>query len=253
MVFVKVGFLSDIHEDYTALCAAVDLLDRAQCDQLICLGDIVGFSFPYQRPYAQRNPESCIALIRDQCCAAVAGNHDLFAVRRVPRYTAGFDYGPDWYAHEEHVRSRKARKRLWGYEDFDLPQTLSTEAQEYLHTLPEYMTVEIDGSPLFISHFRYPDLSGSLVLSLRSDHLHEHFTFVRSRDCTLSFSGHGHPEGFARTVQNRLCFSGFGSHTLPRDEQWIVVPGVARSERASGVLAFDTRTFDLEAIALHVP
>ena len=249
---MKIGFLSDIHEDYTALCAAVDLLEKAQCDELICLGDIVGFSFPYQHPYARRNAECCVALIRDRCSAAVAGNHDLFAVRRVPHYTAGFDYGPDWYARTERIRRRKARNRLWGYEEFDLPQHLSAEARAYLGALPEYMTVEIGDTSFFISHFRYPDLSGSLVRSLRSDHLHEHFAFVRSKDCTLSFSGHGHPEGFARTEQNRLCFNGFGSHTLPRNEQWIVVPGVARSERASGVLAFDTDTFDLEAIAVHV-
>lgn len=250
---MKVGFLSDIHEDYTALCAAVNLLEKAQCDQLICLGDIVGFSYPYQRQYSQRNAEACIALIREQCSAAVAGNHDLFAVRRVPQYAAGFRYGTDWYAHDERTRRRKARKRLWGYEDFDLPQHLSAEAQAYLRALPEYRIVAIGDSPFFISHFRFPDLSGSLVRSLRSDHLHEHFAFVRSQDCKLSFSGHGHPEGFARTERNRLCFSGFGSHTLPRDEQWIVVPGVARSGRASGALAFDTRTFDLEAIAVHVP
>lgn len=250
---MKIGFLSDIHEDYAALRKAVELLEKAQCDVLVCLGDIVGFSFPYQRTLRGRDAEACVALIREHCVASVAGNHDLFAIRRVPRHAAGFPYGEDWYALDEAERRRRAGTRLWQYDECDVPRRLSAGAEEYLRSLPECAVAHLGGLPIFLSHFRFPDLSGSLVRSLRSDHLHEHFDFVRSHGCQLGFSGHGHPEGVARAEGGSLVFDGFGPYAVHRGEQWIVSPAVARTGRASGVLAFDTRSFDLEAIALHVP
>jgi predicted phosphodiesterase len=250
---VKIGFISDIHEDYAALRKAVRVLEKARCDVLICLGDIVGFSFPFQRSFGDRDAEACVRLVRETCTAAVAGNHDLFAVRRVPVHNAGFRYGADWYGQDEATRLRKSRNRLWRYEDCDLPQRLGTSSVEYLRALPEFDTPLIDGIPIFISHFHYPDLSGSLVRSLRRDHLLAHFDFFRENNCLLSFSGHGHPEGFARAENGRLVFDGFGSYAVHRSEQWIVGPAVARTERVNGVLAFDTITFDLEVIPLHVP
>ncbi|MBR9974304.1 MAG: metallophosphoesterase family protein [Bacteroidetes bacterium] len=250
---MKIGFLSDIHEDYSALRKAVRVLERVQCDVLVCLGDIVGFSFPYQRALRGRDAEACVALVREQCVASVAGNHDLFAVRRVPTYNAGFRYGTDWYVLDEHHRQRRAGRRLWRYEDCDVSPRLSAGAQEYLHALPECAVAHLGGMPIFLSHFRYPDLSGSLVSSLRLNRLLEHFDFVRSRGCTLGFSGHGHPEGVARAENGSVVFNGFGSYAVHRGEQWIVSPAIARTGRASGVLAFDTRSFDLEVIALHVP
>lgn len=249
---MKIGFISDIHEDYAALLKAVRVLEKARCDALICLGDIVGFSYPYQRYFGSRDAEACVTLVRQTCAAAVAGNHDLFAVRRIPNHTAGFHYGDKWYEQDEATRLRKSRNRLWRYEEYDVPLRLGTTSVEYLRALPEFATPLMDEIPIFISHFHYPDLSGSLVRSLRRDQLLKHIEFIRANKCMLSFSGHGHPEGFARAENGRLLFDGFGSHAIHRSEQWIVSPAVARTERVSGVLAFDTNTFDLEVIPLHV-
>ena len=250
---VKIGFISDIHEDYVSLCAAVTALEKAQCEALVCLGDIVGFSFPFQRSAARRNADACVALVRDQCTTAVAGNHDLYALRRIPTHAAGFPYDDDWYERDEESRQRIAGSALWRYDDFDLPQRLSAPSRAVLAELPEYRTVRFGEIALFFSQFRYPDLSGSVVASLRSDHLHEHFDFARERNCLHSFSGHGHPQGFAQAENGRLVFGGFGRHALHHGQQWIVCPAVARTDRASGVMMFDTSTFHLDVIALHIP
>ncbi|MBE0644352.1 MAG: metallophosphoesterase family protein [Bacteroidetes bacterium] len=249
---MKIGLVSDIHEDYASLCAASAALEKAQCDRLVCLGDIVGFSFPFQQSVGRRNADACIAFVRNECVAAVAGNHDLYALRRIPRFTAGFQYGEDWYDLDESTRRGRAADILWRYEDFDIPQQLSAGSVEYLAALPEFHVAHFDELTIFFSHFRYPDLSGSVVGSLRSDHLHEHFHFVRDQNCDLSFSGHGHPEGFAKAENGRLEFNGFGAHSIHRGPHWMVCPAVARTGRASGVMTFDTSTFLLEVIPLHV-
>ncbi|MBN1446292.1 MAG: metallophosphoesterase family protein [Bacteroidetes bacterium] len=249
---MKIGFLSDIHEDLPGLRTAVTVLEKAGCDILVCLGDIVGFSFPYQRSIGRRDANACVDLVRDQCSVAVAGNHDLYALRRIPAYPAGFPYTDDWYTRDAHERRRRAGNILWHYDECDVPQHLSSSSRAYLSSLPEFCTLTHDGVALFFSHFRYPDLSGSVVASLRSDHLHEHFRFVRSQQCRLSFSGHGHPEGFAYAADGRLAFGGFGAHRLPPGERWVVCPAVAQTPRASGVLTFDTVTQQLDVVPLTV-
>ena len=248
-----IGFVSDIHEDAQALRAALRALERRGCDVVCCLGDILGFSLTFQEDAGRRDASACVAMVRDQCVAAVAGNHDLYATRRIPRYAAGFPYGSDWYDLDENTRTRRARGLLWRYEDSDVPQQLNARDRAFIESLPEVTSLEVDGMRILLSHFRYPDLTGSLVRSLRDDHVERHLAFIQARGCQLGFSGHGHPEGFARAEGGRLVFDGFGSHVLHRRSQWIVGPGVARSDRASGVLAFDTRSFDLEVIPLHVP
>lgn len=250
---VKIGFIADIHEDAPALRDALCVLEQRGCDTVCCLGDIVGFSARHQREPSRRDAESCVALVRETCTTTVAGNHDLFAVRRIPAHAAEFPYGPDWYALDEKTRRRRARGRLWQYEDDDLPHRLSDDALAYLHALPEHAMLDVGGFRIMLSHYRFPDLTGSLAASLHDNHLERHIAFIRSHGCLLSFSGHGHPEGIAHTAHGHLTFTGFGTFPVHRHTQWIVAPGVARGDRASGVLTFDTRSVALEAIALHVP
>ncbi len=38
------GVISDIHEDIIALEKALTFLEKRNCDQIICLGDIVGYA-----------------------------------------------------------------------------------------------------------------------------------------------------------------------------------------------------------------
>ena len=59
--------ISDIHSNIEALTKALEIIDRQSVDEIICLGDIVGYG---------ANPNECIALIRQRCSAVIKGNHD---------------------------------------------------------------------------------------------------------------------------------------------------------------------------------
>jgi len=140
---------------------------------------------------------------------------------------------------------------VWLYEDSELPNVLREESREYLRSLPEFAIAEFDGHVFFLSHFYYPDLSGSRIDSLRkARHLRRHFTFMSEHDCRLSFSGHGHPEGCARSNQAKLRFLPFGSYQLEREVQWIAGPCVANTTRANGAMVFDTSSYQLDVIPL---
>jgi predicted phosphodiesterase len=249
---MKIGFVSDIHEDIESLRAAFTTLEKLNCDSVVCLGDVVGFTLPFQRFIERRDANACLAMVRDQCSVVVAGNHDLYAVKRIPEYAAGFQYRDNWYELEYEARAKLSRNQIWLYDDSELPQFLTSESVEYLQSLPEYATMTFDGISFLFSHFHHPDFSGSRIDSLRkAKHLKSHFQFMTEKNCKMSFSGHGHPEGCACSDENKLKFFPFGSYQIEQTLQWIVCPCVANTSRANGIMSFDTSTYQLDVIPLR--
>jgi predicted phosphodiesterase len=64
---MKYAIISDIHSNLEALTKALEIIDQRSVDEIICLGDIVGYG---------ANPNECLALIRQRCSSAIKGNHD---------------------------------------------------------------------------------------------------------------------------------------------------------------------------------
>lgn len=63
------GIISDIHGNLEALESVLDSMGSV--DQLICLGDIVGYG---------ANPNECCDLIKEFKAASVIGNHDMAVI-----------------------------------------------------------------------------------------------------------------------------------------------------------------------------
>ncbi len=249
---MKLGFLTDIHEDVHNLEKALFILAKEKCDALICLGDIVGFTLPFYRYIETRNAEECIRLVRQNCSVAVAGNHDLFAVKKTPVFRAGFPYGENWYDLDYDIRAKKARNRIWLYEDSEIRCRLSDEAKSYLDGLQEVEIKEMGGLRFMFSHFCYPDFSGSAIYFPREAfHLKKHLTYMAEHNCTISVSGHGHPEGALVVQETEFNLVGFKKVKLLQDPHWIVVPCVARTTRRNGVMVLDTSVGEFKTISLQ--
>lgn len=67
----RIGVFSDIHGNFHALRAVLAALDQLKLDQLICLGDVVGYG---------AMPNECVELLRERGIPTLAGNHDHAAV-----------------------------------------------------------------------------------------------------------------------------------------------------------------------------
>ena len=65
----KIGFISDIHGNLEALQATLAKLDEIPCDQIYCLGDVVGYG---------ANPSECIRIIQERKIITAMGNHDEY-------------------------------------------------------------------------------------------------------------------------------------------------------------------------------
>jgi len=249
---MRLGFITDIHEDVQNLEKALLILSKEKCDTLICLGDIVGFTIPFYRYIETRNAEECVRLVKESCSVVVTGNHDLYAIKKVPHHKAGFSYSYDWYNLDYEIREKRARNRIWLYEDNEIRCQLSDGAKEFLGNLNEIEFREYDNLKFLFSHFCYPDFSGSAIFFPREPfHLTKHFEYMKENNCFVSISGHGHPEGAIIVDENKFSLSGFGIHKLIDDPQWIVIPCVARTSRLNGVMILDTTSKEFKTISFN--
>jgi predicted phosphodiesterase len=65
---MRYGIFSDIHANLEALEAVLAELEGARVDEIICLGDVVGYG---------PNPNECIALVKEKVDFCLSGNHDV--------------------------------------------------------------------------------------------------------------------------------------------------------------------------------
>ena len=70
----RYGVITDIHGNFEALTAALDFLDRAGVDRIVCCGDVVGYNADGDR---------CAEALRSRGVDTIAGNHDLIATGRL--------------------------------------------------------------------------------------------------------------------------------------------------------------------------
>ncbi|MBU6431667.1 metallophosphoesterase family protein, partial [Patescibacteria group bacterium] len=150
---MKLGFISDIHEDIKRLEQALKILKSHKCDKIICLGDIVGYSVPYYGFLWSRNAPEVIKLVKKNCDLVVVGNHDLFAIKKLPKNKAGFKYPKDWYALDYWKRKTLSKDKVWLYEYNELPSLLTKADEKFIDRLPEYIVGNFDGVKILLSHY----------------------------------------------------------------------------------------------------
>lgn len=64
---MRLGIISDIHGNAVALQEVLIALEDAGVDEIICLGDVVGYG---------PHPGLCSEIVRGSCSLVIAGNHD---------------------------------------------------------------------------------------------------------------------------------------------------------------------------------
>jgi predicted phosphodiesterase len=65
---VRVAIVSDIHGNRQAFEAVLDEIEASECEEMWCLGDLVGYG---------AEPDACVELARRHAAICLAGNHDL--------------------------------------------------------------------------------------------------------------------------------------------------------------------------------
>lgn len=89
---LRIGLISDIHANLPALNLALNHLERAQVDRVVCLGDVV-----------EKGPDgdAVVEVLQRRLITTVQGNHDINAVKHAElegRHTALSDSSLAWLA-----------------------------------------------------------------------------------------------------------------------------------------------------------
>jgi len=121
----RYAIFSDVHSNIEALDAALALIRPD--DQLLCLGDIVGYG---------PNPNECVAKIRELATATVLGNHDVAAID---------NFGLAYF----NPAAREAMR--WTQRVIDAESTAWLNSLGYEFRMPEFLLVH--GAPK--NYFEY--------------------------------------------------------------------------------------------------
>jgi len=71
---MRYGLISDIHGNLEALEAVLSEIDKLRVDQILCLGDVIGYG---------PNPTECVKIVRERTAVCLVGNHDEASLGRV--------------------------------------------------------------------------------------------------------------------------------------------------------------------------
>lgn len=68
---MRYALIADVHGNLEALEAVLLSVEKEKIDQILCVGDIVGYG---------ADPIECIHLVKDKCSKSICGNHDSAAI-----------------------------------------------------------------------------------------------------------------------------------------------------------------------------
>ena len=105
------AIISDLHANLAALEAVFSHIDERGVDDVLCLGDVVGYG---------PEPVECVDLVRKHCRVTLRGNHDEALVKGASNFTQRAKDAIDWTREvikasgpaEERRRRLKFFKRL---------------------------------------------------------------------------------------------------------------------------------------------
>lgn len=183
---MKYAIISDIHSNLEALRKALSIIDEKEVDEIICLGDIVGYG---------ANPNECVDIVRERCSTIVLGNHDAAALNVS-------------LAHDFNAIARKAV--VW------TSTTLNEVNRKFLSSLP---LVERKPNILFVHSSPQSPEAWDYIID--SD---DAFSAIRHFEEQICFIGHTHVPGIytqrgrAKTIdRDEQCIVNVGSIGQPRD------------------------------------
>jgi predicted phosphodiesterase len=86
---VRIAVVSDIHGNRQAFEAVLDAIADSPCEEVWCLGDLVGYG---------ADPDACVALAQQHCSVCLAGNHDLGVRGTIPleQFSRGAAIAAHW-------------------------------------------------------------------------------------------------------------------------------------------------------------
>ncbi|MDR1518716.1 MAG: metallophosphoesterase [Planctomycetota bacterium] len=86
---MKIALISDVHANLAALRAVLADIRRHQPDEIVCLGDTIGYG---------PQPAECLSIVRQSCSMVLMGNHEHAVLYGAEQFTPLAQAAIDWTA-----------------------------------------------------------------------------------------------------------------------------------------------------------
>jgi predicted phosphodiesterase len=213
------GLVADIHGNREALAVALQALERRGVGELLCLGDIVGYN---------ADPDECVSMLRERGALAIAGNHDLIAMRRL-----------DFARCSNKARYALERTR----------RSLAPASAAYLAALPDWRVIE---ERVMLVHGGVRDVEQYMVTSA---HIRQNAEYLAADHpaARLCFFGHSHEQKLYEVHAGSVReLSLAPSLPLERDRLYFVNPGSVDASRKGGPRLAEFAVLDTDAWRLEL-
>ncbi|HEX8975149.1 MAG TPA: metallophosphoesterase family protein [Solirubrobacteraceae bacterium] len=193
---MRVAIISDIHGNRHAFEAVLDAVEESDCQELWCLGDLVGYG---------ADPNACVTLARRHAAICLAGNHDLGVRGSLPleQFSRGAALAATW---TQGVITAETREYLDGLEPSNLDEVVGL-----YHASPRDPVWEYVLSPL----------QAELCFDLQPDRValigHSHVALSFSRFPGATATGETRAAGIELDLSEGEWLLNPGSVGQPRD------------------------------------
>ena len=219
---MKLGIVTDIHNNIAALEAVMAQFQQEKCDRIICCGDIIGIG---------PCPEQTVQyMMKIPNLIAVRGNHERYLLEGMP---AGFpnaeqmDYGEVLHHKWEHG-------------------LLSGESVVFLRKLPLYECLTIDGYKIVVMHYCM-NVAGQYVnYTPNPSKVDLLKMFADVADCDIVLFGHDHDRTICN-VENKW-FINVGLLGCPAKDKNLARAGILVLEDAGVRVETIEAQYDVESV-----
>jgi predicted phosphodiesterase len=212
------GLLGDIHGNREALEASLWSLCARGVEQMLCVGDLVGYN---------ADPDECVSILRAHGAISIAGNHDLIGAGQL-----GFDRCSNKAMHSLKRTRRYIRRR-----------TL-----DYLLALPSHHVVE---DSFLLTHGGVRDVQQYMT---QPKHILENVAYLRHDfpGVKIAFFGHTHEQKvFEVHRQSVREIPADGLVVLREDREYFINPGSVDASRKRSHKFAEFAVFDSDILTVE--
>jgi len=215
---MKCAVVSDIHSNWEAITRACEEIEKRKVDEIICLGDVVGYG---------ANPSEVLALVRKISSEIIMGNHDQ-AIEDVKLREEFTDWAREAIEWTAGVLNPEEKKQIRGF-----PPIVIDRKRNVTWT---------HGTPYHPEEFHYLFSEPEAYKSFLA--LETHFCFF----------GHTHIPSLFSKKSKEARYLTVGTYQLAKDEFYLINPGSVGQPRDRnpklGFALFDFDQLTLEIIRL---
>ena len=187
---MRYGIIADIHSNLEALTKALATLEEQKVDQVLCLGDVIGYN---------ADPGECIKLVREKCSHVISGNHERMVL------------GANLYG----VRKETLEATEW------TRNKLSPDELKYIESIPEEARVS---EKILIVHGSPRD-KDEYILS--TDAIRDNAAVLKTKypEVKVCFFGHSHYPMVIGAPEVHTRFHETRTLSLNPDRVYMINPG----------------------------